>query len=138
MSDADKPALSPWERVEADAARAPSDLTHAERAWLDTAVEAFCDEQSHEQVVRRIATGGASQSAAERIAVQARDIKRKAFREQALKTIGEGALWAGGGAAVTAATFMLSDGGGFYIVTWGPIGWGLWTIGRGVTHWLKA
>lgn len=109
-----------------------------EQDWMHSAVRAFCEERSHKSVMWILANDGAPQADAERIAAKARLVKRDLFRKAALKTIGVGALWAGGGMAVTIATWMMAEGGGSYIVTWGPVGWGVWTIGKGVLQWSKA
>lgn len=47
-----------------------------------------------------------------------------------------GALWAGGGAVVTLATYSAAEGGGTYIIAWGAIGFGALEFLYGLFGWL--
>jgi hypothetical protein len=48
-------------------------------------------------------------------------IRTEQKKADAKKNILYGALWCGGGTAVTAATYAAAQGGGTYVITWGAI-----------------
>lgn len=48
-----------------------------------------------------------------------------------------GFLWAAGGTVVTIATYSAAGGGGFYIIAWGAILFGIIDFLRGLFGWLK-
>jgi len=62
---------------------------------------------------------------------------RNAMANASLKKIGIGAIWAVGGSAVTAFTFMSSHSTGVFVVAWGAIIFGVFDMIRGFIGWLK-
>ena len=48
-----------------------------------------------------------------------------------------GFLWAAGGTVVTVATYSAASGGGYYLVAWGAILFGLIDFFRGLFGWMK-
>lgn len=70
--------------------------------------------------------------AAETVATLAR-LRIEALKEQARKNMLFGALWRGGGALVTFASFAAAEGGGGFVLAWGAILYGAIQFFRGLT-----
>jgi hypothetical protein len=62
---------------------------------------------------------------------------REAMAKASLKTIGIGAMWAVGGSAVTAFTFLSSHSTGVFVAAWGAIIFGFFDMIRGFIGWLR-
>lgn len=62
---------------------------------------------------------------------------RQAMASQYKRHMLYGILWAGGGTAVTIATYEAASAGGFFIVAWGAIIFGIVDFFRGLFGWLK-
>jgi hypothetical protein len=124
--------------VETAAESAPAAPSLSEQGWLRAARDAFARGGSREQVVQAMTATGVAQATAERLADQARCMVRELVRETALRTMGVGLAWLVGGVAVTWITYNMAEGGGSYIVTWGPIAWGGYTFLRGAWAWFQA
>jgi len=62
---------------------------------------------------------------------------RQAMAAQYKRHMLYGILWAGGGTAVTIATYEAASQGGWFIVAWGAIIFGIIDFFRGLFGWLK-
>jgi hypothetical protein len=62
---------------------------------------------------------------------------RKALASQYARHMLYGILWAGGGTAVTVATYQAASAGGSYVVAWGAIAFGIYDFFRGLFGWMK-
>jgi len=62
---------------------------------------------------------------------------RQAMADQYKRHMLYGILWATGGTAVTIATYEAASEGGFFIIAWGAIIFGIVDFLRGLFGWLK-
>jgi hypothetical protein len=58
--------------------------------------------------------------------------ERREVRDERSGMILKGALWLGGGLALTIVTYSSAQGGGTYVLAWGPMIYGLITLVRGL------
>jgi hypothetical protein len=62
---------------------------------------------------------------------------RQAMAKAGRKRILIGFLWAAGGGAVTAFTYLSSTNGGTYVVAWGAMIFGVYDMIRGLIVWMR-
>ena len=101
------------------------------------AVYAFVHEQfnygmTKSEITDMLVENGLDQETAVSIVEEIRNFKNDTSREEAKKNILVGALWCGGGLAVTAITYSAAAGGGAYVVTWGAVIFGGIQLLRGL------
>jgi len=100
------------------------------------AVYAFAADQMHNgltgpQVVEALVENGMEHETATAVVEDLTRIKKRVSHEAGRKNMLVGALWCGGGLAVTAITYSAASGGGTYLVTWGAVIFGAIQFLRG-------
>jgi hypothetical protein len=98
------------------------------------AVELMRNGASAQQVGATLIEKGIDEKTAAAVVADLTRLRSEAVREAGRKNMVFGALWCGGGIAVTAATYgaASSSGGGSYVVAWGAIIFGAIQFGRGL------
>ena len=101
------------------------------------AVVGFVEEQLHcgmtqPENVEMLVGNGLDHETATAVVKDVHNIRKEVSREEGKKSMFVGALWCGGGLAVTAITYSAASGGGVYVVTWGAVIFGAIQLLRGV------
>jgi len=101
------------------------------------AVYAFAADQMRNgltgpEVVKVLVENGLEHETAAVVVEDLTNLRKRVSREAGQKNMLIGALWCGGGLAVTAITFSAASGGGVYVVTWGAVIFGAIQFLRGV------
>ena len=128
----------------------PEELTREEQEALEKLSEAVATElaggKSQEQITKDLVKQGWPEESAmnfvQNISVALEQYKESPEGKHILASKYKrhmiyGLLWTIGGTAITIATFSAASGGGFYIVAWGAIIWGIIDFFRGLFGWLK-
>lgn len=125
MSDSPAPAVS---STDVDAA--------ARAAYIDIA-RRLSGGASPDQIIDSMAEQGYTRDEAAGIVGHVNIQYRQAMAKAGRKKMLVGFLWAAGGGAVTAFTYLSSSNGGTYVVAWGAMIFGVYDIIRGLLVWVK-